>query len=104
MLLFDRSLADEELPRLAVMIGETFRPHALFGAVRGLSKAAEPANGVFARVPAGAIEQLEFGPGGDRNFWVWDAGERVVRLMCSWDTTEDDVREFAATLARIDVT
>ena len=62
------------------------------------------ANGVFARVPAGAIEQLEFGPGGDRNFWVWDAGERVVRLMCSWDTTEDDVREFAATLARIDVT
>lgn len=62
------------------------------------------ANGVFARVPASAIEQLEFGPGGERNFWVWDAAKRVVRLMCSWDTTEDDVREFAATLARIDVT
>lgn len=62
------------------------------------------ANGVFARFPAAAIERLELGPDGERNFWVWDAAERVVRLMCSWDTTEDDVREFAATLARIDVT
>jgi threonine aldolase len=62
------------------------------------------ANGVFARFPAAAIEQLEFGPDGSRSFYVWDEAERVVRLMCSWDTTEDDVREFAATLASIDVT
>ncbi len=44
------------------------------------------------------------GPDGSRSFYVWDEAERVVRLMCSWDTTEDDVREFAATLASIDVT
>ena len=40
---------------------------------------------------------LEFGARRLPRFYVWDEAERVVRLMCSWDTTEDDVREFAAT-------
>jgi threonine aldolase len=48
------------------------------------------ANGVFARVPRSAIPKLlkrYF-------FYPWDAERSVVRWMCSWDTTEDDVKQF----------
>jgi threonine aldolase len=53
------------------------------------------ANGVFARIPRRAIAPLR------RNsfFYTWDEGESVVRWMCSWDTTEDDVRDFARAVA-----
>jgi threonine aldolase len=50
------------------------------------------ANGVFARIPREAIKRIQ-----DRYFfYVWNEEESVVRWMCSFDTTEDDVREFAA--------
>jgi threonine aldolase len=50
------------------------------------------ANGVFARIPREAIKKIQ-----DRYFfYVWNEEESVVRWMCSFDTTEEDVREFAA--------
>jgi threonine aldolase len=50
------------------------------------------ANGVFARVPRAAIEKIQ-----ERYFfYVWSEEESVARWMCSFDTTEHDVREFAA--------
>jgi threonine aldolase len=50
------------------------------------------ANGVFARIPRAAIEKIQ-----ERYFfYVWNEEESVARWMCSFDTTEHDVREFAA--------
>jgi threonine aldolase len=50
------------------------------------------ANGVFARIPHSAIAAIQ-----ERYFfYVWSEEESVVRWMCSFDTTEEDVREFAA--------
>jgi len=55
------------------------------------------ANAVFAKLPQSAIEAMhnlgwrfytDVGPGGG------------ARLMCSWDTTEDDVEEFVEDLQR----
>jgi threonine aldolase len=48
------------------------------------------ANGVFAEIPREAIEKVL-----ERYFfYVWSEEESVVRWMCSFDTTEEDVREF----------
>jgi threonine aldolase len=48
------------------------------------------ANGVFAQIPREAIAKIQ-----ERYyFYVWDEEESVVRWMCSFDTTEADVREF----------
>jgi threonine aldolase len=54
------------------------------------------ANAVFARVPPGAIRDLQR----RYDFYVWDEAADEVRWMCSWDTTEDDVDEFTAALER----
>ena len=49
------------------------------------------ANGVFAQIPRHAIKKVQ-----ERYFfYVWNEAESVVRWMCSWDTTEDDVKQFA---------
>jgi threonine aldolase len=49
------------------------------------------ANGVFAQIPREAIEKIQ-----ERYFfYVWNEEESVARWMCSFDTTEEDVREFA---------
>jgi threonine aldolase len=49
------------------------------------------ANGVFAQIPQDAIPKIQ-----ERYFfYVWSEEEAVVRWMCSFDTTEQDVREFA---------
>jgi threonine aldolase len=50
------------------------------------------ANGVFAKIPpqsAAKIQERYF-------FYPWIVEESVVRWMCSFDTTEEDVRQFAA--------
>lgn len=48
------------------------------------------ANGVFAVLPRPATEALQ-----ERyRFYDWDVSRDVVRLMCSWDTTEEDVDGF----------
>jgi len=54
------------------------------------------ANGVFARIPQAAIAKIQkcyF-------FYVWNEEQSVVRWMCSFDTTEEDVSQFAAFVAK----
>ena len=48
------------------------------------------ANGVFARIPRAATAKLLT----RYFFYPWDAEQSVVRWMCSWDTTEKDVKQF----------
>ncbi len=57
------------------------------------------ANGVFARLPRPAIDRLLAELPGQPPFYVWDEGADVVRLMCAWDTTPEDVDGFAAAVA-----
>jgi len=48
------------------------------------------ANGVFAQIPAHAIARIK-----ERYFfYMWDDAQSMVRWMCSWDTTEADVKQF----------
>ncbi len=54
------------------------------------------ANGVFAALPRAAIAPLQ----DVRRFYVWDEAASVARLMCSFDTTEEDVDSFADAIAR----
>jgi len=55
------------------------------------------ANGVFAQIPREAIRKIQ-----ERYFfYVWSEEESVVRWMCSFDTTEDDVRTFAEFVAGV---
>jgi threonine aldolase len=49
------------------------------------------ANGVFAQIPRAAIAKLQK----RYFFYVWEEDRSVVRWMCSFDTTERDVRQFA---------
>jgi len=49
------------------------------------------ANGVFAKIPRAAIAKLQK----RYFFYVWNEQQSVVRWMCSFDTTEQDVRQFA---------
>ncbi len=54
------------------------------------------ANGVFARIPRGAIAKLQK----RYFFYVWNEEQSVVRWMCSWDTTEADVQQFVEFVRR----
>jgi threonine aldolase len=48
------------------------------------------ANAVFARLPGAVVSRLR-----DRGWRFYTfIGSGGVRLMCSWDTTEDDVTDF----------
>lgn len=49
-------------------------------------------NAVFAELPFEAIAELRR----QYDFYTWDERAGEVRWMCSWDTTEEDVQEFAA--------
>jgi threonine aldolase len=49
------------------------------------------ANGVFAQIPRRAIAKLKK----RYFFYMWNEAQSVVRWMCSWDTTADDVKQFA---------
>ena len=53
------------------------------------------ANGVFAQIPRHAIEKIK----ALYFFYPWIEEECIVRWMCSFDTTEEDVREFAKCVA-----
>jgi threonine aldolase len=53
------------------------------------------ANGVFAQIPRQAIAKLRK----RYFFYVWDEERSVVRWMCSFDTTEQDVKQFARFVA-----
>ena len=50
------------------------------------------ANGVFAQIPRHAVEKIK-----ERYFfYMWIEEACIVRWMCSFDTTEEDVIDFAA--------
>ena len=52
------------------------------------------ANGVFAIFPQRIIEPLQM----QNFFYVWNDKTSEVRLMCSFDTTESEINDFAAKL------
>ena len=53
------------------------------------------ANGVFAQIPRHSIEKIKQ----HYFFYMWMEEESIVRWMCSFDTTEDDIRRFADVVA-----
>lgn len=53
------------------------------------------ANGVFVQIPRHSIEKIKQ----QYFFYVWIEEESIVRWMCSFDTTEDDIRKFAEVVA-----
>jgi threonine aldolase len=67
---------------------------ARIGGVRVVHKV--DANAVFAKIPRAAATRLRK----RYFFYTWDEDESVMRWMCSWDTTEDDVHRFAREVAR----
>src|SRR5579864_5328581 len=53
------------------------------------------ANGVFVQLPRNAIARIQ-----ERYFsYTWIEEENIVRWMCSFDTTEEDIRDFAKFVA-----
>ncbi len=55
------------------------------------------ASGVFAIVPKQYVPNLQE----EYFFYVWNEQISEVRWMCSFDTTEDDIRDFVALLKKI---
>ena len=55
------------------------------------------ANGVFAIIPHQVIAPLQ----AEYFFYVWDEKHSEVRWMTSFDTTEDDVEQFAVLLKKL---
>lgn len=55
------------------------------------------ANGIFAILPEVAIPALQ----AEHYFYVWNERLSEVRLMCSFDTTEDDIRSFGRILKKV---
>ncbi len=53
------------------------------------------ANAVFASLPRKALDQLL----AKYFFYTWDEDRNEVRWMCSWNTTEKQVDDFAAAIA-----
>ena len=53
------------------------------------------ANGVFAQIPRHSIEKIKQ----HYFFYMWMEEESIVRWMCSFDTTEEDIREFVKVVA-----
>jgi threonine aldolase len=52
---------------------------------------------VFAQIPRKAIAKIQK----RYFFYVWDEEQSVVRWMCSFDTTEQDVKQFAKFVGEI---
>jgi threonine aldolase len=55
------------------------------------------ANEVFTILPAQAIEDLQR----EFFFYIWDESRSEVRWVCSWDTSEEDVKRFVAVLKKL---
>lgn len=53
-------------------------------------------NSLFVRMPKQIIKPLQ----DEFHFYDWIESQNIVRLMCSWDTTSDDVDEFIAGIKR----
>jgi threonine aldolase len=55
------------------------------------------ANGIFATLPPAIIPALQE----EIYFYVWNEKTSEIRLMCSFDTQEEDVRHFSASVRRL---
>jgi len=53
------------------------------------------ANGVFCQIPRHSIEKIKQ----QYFFYTWIEEESIVRWMCSFDTTEGDIRKFVKVVA-----
>lgn len=54
------------------------------------------ANAIFAVLPPGVADQLQR----EWPFYTWNEETAEVRLVCSWDTTADEVDAFSADVSR----
>jgi threonine aldolase len=54
-------------------------------------------NGVFAIIPKKIIPLLQK----EYFFYVWNENTSEVRWMCSWDTTEEDIKSFIEAIKRL---
>ncbi len=54
-------------------------------------------NGVFAQIPQDAMEKIKQ----EYFYYPWIEEECIVRWMCSFDTTEEDVAEFVKFVAKV---
>ncbi len=57
-------------------------------------------NAVFAALAPAAIDRLRAALPGDLPFHVWNQDLGEIRLMCSWDTTPDDIDALATAAAK----
>ncbi len=57
------------------------------------------ANEVFVRLPADAIEPLRSELPGELPFHLWPGEDNLIRLVCSWDTAEEEVAAFERALS-----
>lgn len=55
------------------------------------------ANEIFAILPGKVIEKLQQ----EFSFYTWDETRSEVRWVCSWDTTEENIRQFVASLEKL---
>lgn len=79
----------EHANRMARLLGEELKKIPAIRITRPIE-----ANGVFAIFPERVIKPLQ-----DENFfYVWNDRTSEVRLMCSFDTTEEEVKGFARRL------
>ena len=93
---FDRYLTDglwkknaETANRMAKLLEKSLMPFSQLHITRSVD-----ANGVFVIIPPEIIPQLQQ----HYFFHIWDGTTSEVRLMCSWDTTEEDIESFTRVL------
>jgi len=96
---FDRYLTDdlwkknaETANRMARLLEKSLRPLSQLSITHSVD-----ANGVFVIIPPEIIPKIQE----HYFFHVWDENTSEVRLMCSWDTTEEDIEGFSQTLKRL---
>ncbi|MGB3410409.1 MAG: low specificity L-threonine aldolase [Microthrixaceae bacterium] len=67
--------------------------HRSVASVPGIEVLGKPrVNALFVKLPPSVVQPLiDWSP-----FWVWDEAEDVVRWMCSFDTTAEDIERFSA--------
>jgi threonine aldolase len=80
----------EHANRMARLLQKNLRPIPKIEVVYRVE-----ANGVFVKIPRKAIARLQK----RYFFYVWNEEQSVVRWMCSFDTTEQDVKQFARFVA-----
>ncbi len=95
---FDRFLTDElwkknasHANKMADMLAARIRDFKRIKITQEVS-----ANGVFVELPEAAIPKVQK----DYFFHIWNENTHEVRLMCSWDTTKEDIEGFASVLEK----